>query len=235
MSIETLAFLTGLLGSLHCMIMCGPLVMSLPLRGNSWSSGLIQRLIYQLGRILTYSAFGFIAGSIGKGFNILGLQQLLSLTSGLFLIAIALIHFTGNRMNKFSSLQFRIVKPIASKMGQLLSRPYGSLFAGTLHGLLPCGMVYMAIAASLNTGSPVSGGKFMFFFGLGTTPLLLLVSLTPLFLRKFKVPQLIIPALFLLTGLFLISRGLNLSIPHITSPVITGQSISPGKSIPVCR
>src|SRR5690606_6814818 len=88
-----------------------------------------------------------------------------------------------------------------------------------LHGLIPCGMVYMAIAGSLSTGSSLSGATFMFYFGLGTTPLLLLTSLLPLFLRKFRMPRMVLPALFLVAGMVLVVRGLNLEVPHLSSPV----------------
>ena len=87
----------------------------------------------------------------------------------------------------------------------------------------------MAIAASLNTGSPIDGSKFMFFFGLGTTPLLLLASLMPFVIRKLKAPKLLIPVFFLVSGFFLISRGLNLDIPYISSPV------NMDNSAPVCK
>ena len=228
MSILALAFFTGLFGGIHCIVMCGPLVMALPLSEKSWWFSFIQRFLYQFGRILTYSAFGFLAGFIGSGFNILGLQQVLSLTTGIVLLSIALFHFRDKKPNRFSRFQVKMVAPLASLMGKWLSKPYGGLFAGALHGLLPCGMVYMAIAASLNSASPFEGSKFMFFFGLGTTPLLVLASLTPLFLRKFKAPRLMIPALYLVAGLFLISRGLNLQIPYISSPVMMNTSA------PVC-
>ena len=229
MNTASVAFLMGLFGGLHCIVMCGPLVMSLPLSEKSRWISLVQRLLYQFGRILTYAAFGFLAGFIGSGFNILGLQQILSLTTGVILILIAFFHFGGKKSNRFTRLQTKMVAPIATQMGKWLSKPYGGLFAGALHGLLPCGMVYMAIAASLNAGTPIEGSKFMFFFGLGTTPLLLLASLSPLFIRKFRAPKLLIPVLFLIAGFFLIARGSNLNIPHITSPVVTDNSV------PVCR
>lgn len=229
MNNETLAFFTGLFGGMHCVAMCGPLVMALPAMGNTWWLNLIQRLLYQFGRILTYSALGFLAGFIGSSFNVLGLQQILSLTTGLFLITAALLHFSGKKINGYTQFQFRIVTPIASQMGRWLTKPYGGLFAGALHGLLPCGMVYMAIAASLNTGSPVDGSRFMLFFGLGTTPLLLFASVTPLFLKKLKAPGLMVPVLFLIAGLFLVSRSLNLDIPYISAPVIINHPS------PVCK
>lgn len=223
MSITALAFFTGLFGSLHCAAMCGPLVMSLPLVGNTWWFNFIQRILYQSGRILMYSIFGFIAGSIGKGFDILNLQQLLSLISGTLLVGIAISHFSGKSNMKFNKLQSSIVNPVASLIGRWLSKPYGGLFAGAVHGLLPCGMVYMALAASLNTGTAFAGSKFMLYFGLGTTPMLLLASLTPVLLRRFRAPKLMLPVLFIITGIFLISRGLNLDVPYISAPVIKGN------------
>lgn len=227
MSYQSLAFFTGLLGSLHCIVMCGPLVMSIPFQGDVWFS-LMQKIIYQFGRILTYSILGFLAGSLGSLFNILGLQQFLSLTSGILLVVIAFFHFSGKKAgnNKFYQ---KIFSPLASLMGRWMSKPYGGLFAGILHGLIPCGMVYMAIAGSLNTGSSLSGSEFMFYFGLGTTPLLLLASVIPVFLRKFKAPRLLIPIMFLIAGSLLISRSLNLNVPYLSSPVIENNEA------PVCN
>lgn len=224
MNFETLAFFTGVFGSLHCVAMCGPLVMALPVGENAWWFNLIQRLLYQFGRILTYSVFGFLVGFIGTGFNILGMQQLLSLITGLFLIMLALFHFSGKKITWFNNFQVKMVTPVASLMGRWFSKPYGGFFAGTLHGLLPCGMVYMALAASLNAGSPMEGSKFMFFFGLGTTPLLLLTSAIPVFLRRFRPPALMIPALFFVAGAFLVVRGMNLEIPYVSSPVLINST-----------
>jgi sulfite exporter TauE/SafE len=224
MSNESLAFFTGLLGSLHCAAMCGPLVMSLPLSGTNWWFNLLQRLLYQSGRILTYSIFGLISGILGSGMNVLGLQQSLALISGFLLISIAVFHFSGIKTSRFNLIQAKMLSPIAKHIGQWLSKPYGGLFAGALHGLIPCGMVYMAVAASLNTASPTAGAEFMFFFGLGTTPLLLLASLAPLFLRKFKAPRLMLPVVFFIAGAFLIIRGLNVDVPFISMPVNTDPS-----------
>lgn len=227
MSYQSLAFFTGLFGSLHCMVMCGPLVMSIPFQGDVWFS-LMQKIIYQFGRILTYSVLGFLAGSLGGLFNILGLQQFLSLTTGIILLAVAFFHFSGKKAGRLNKFYQTIFSPLASVMGKWMSKPYGGLFAGILHGLIPCGMVYMAIAGSLNTGSSLAGSEFMFYFGLGTTPLLLLASVIPVFLRKFRAPRLLIPLMFFIAGSFLISRSLNLNIPYLSSPVIENSQA------PVC-
>lgn len=229
MSNEKLAFFIGLFGSLHCMVMCGPLVMSLPFAGRNFWYALIQKILYQSGRILTYSILGYAAGAIGRGFDILHLQQLLSITTGVLLIGIAFYHFFGKGRNGAGRLYIAFITPLASQMANWLSKPYGGLFAGTLHGLIPCGMVYMAIAGSLNTASAVSGAKFMLYFGLGTTPLLVLASFVPLALRKIGIPKMMFPILFFVSGALLLSRGLNLDIPYISMPVI-GQ-----ETVPFCK
>lgn len=227
MNYQSLAFFTGLFGSLHCVAMCGPLVMSVPFPGNVWFS-LLQKIIYQLGRILTYALIGFAAGSVGSLFNILGLQQSLSFVSGILLINIAAYHFAGRKTTS-SKTYLKLIGPLMSFMGRWMSKPYGGLIAGSLHGLIPCGMVYMALAGSLNTGSAYAGSEFMFYFGLGTTPLLMLTSFIPIVLRRFRAPRLMIPALFLVAGILLVNRSLNLQIPYLSSPVISS------KDAPICN
>lgn len=219
MSYQSLAFFTGLFGSLHCVMMCGPLVMSIPFTGHLWFS-LFQKFMYQLGRVLTYSLLGFLAGSIGSLFNILGLQQALSFLTGILLIAIALYHFFGQKSIS-NNAYLKLIAPLISFLGRWMSKPYGGLVAGSLHGLIPCGMVYMAIAGSLNAGSALAGSEFMLFFGLGTTPLLILSSFMPIVLRRFRAPKMMIPAFFFIAGVFLVGRSLNVNIPYISSPVIS--------------
>lgn len=218
MSSEALGFFIGLFGSLHCASMCGPLVMALPLAGMAWWLVILQRALYQLGRILTYAILGIFVGFAGRGLHILGLQQVLSFITGFFLIAIALYHFSNERV-EFGRLHMLIVTPIASLIGKWLAKPFGGLFAGMLHGLLPCGMVYMALAGSLSTASALTGSKFMFFFGLGTTPLLLIVSLLPMAFKRFKAPAAMLPVLYAVAGMFMLARGFNMDIPFVAEPV----------------
>ena len=218
MSYQSLAFFTGLFGSLHCLVMCGPLVMSIPFQGGMWFS-LLQKIIYQGGRVLTYTLLGAVAGSIGSLFNLVGWQQALSLVTGALLVGVAVSHFMRSQWQPLNGFYNRIFSPLVRRLGKLLSKPYGSLFAGFLHGLIPCGMVYVAIAGSLNAGTAVQGAEFMLYFGLGTTPMLLLVSLFSSFLRGFRAPRFMLPAIFMIAGSLLIIRSLNVDIPYITSPV----------------
>lgn len=219
MNYQSLAFFTGLFGSLHCVVMCGPLVMSVPFTGSIWFS-LLQKFIYQIGRILTYSLLGFVAGSVGSLFNILGLQQILSFVSGVLLILIAIYHFSGHKRTP-NKTYLKLIGPLAKFLGRWMSKPYGGFVAGSLHGFIPCGMVYMAVAGSLNTGSAFAGSEFMLYFGLGTTPLLMLTTFIPVVMRRFRAPQVLIPALFLVAGILLISRSLHLQIPYVSAPVLS--------------
>lgn len=221
MNYQSLAFFTGFFGSLHCIVMCGPLVMAMPFRGNAWHSA-FQKLIYQFGRIFTYAILGLLAGSLGSVFNILGLQQAISFVSGIILLLIAYYQFTGKTGISTKPYQ-TFITPLLTLLGRLMGKSYGGLFAGMLHGLIPCGMVYMAIAGSLNVGSALKGSEFMLYFGLGTTPLLMLSSFIPLALRRFRTPRLLIASLFAIGGLFLIVRSLNLDIPFVSSPVLTKE------------
>jgi uncharacterized protein len=215
MSWTALAFFTGLFGSLHCVAMCGPLAMAMPFRHTDPFSLILQRLLYQIGRIAVYSFLGLVAGLIGSGFNILGMQQALSLTTGVAMLMIAGSHFLGKKHLKLNRLLSRMVTPLVNLMSRYLSRPYGGLFAGALNGVLPCAMVYAALAGSLNADSVADGTRFMFFFGLGTTPLMLLASFAPLlFRRRLNIPR-ITPYLLLITAIWLIGRGSNLHLTHL--------------------
>lgn len=227
MSYQSLAFFTGLFGSLHCMVMCGPLVMALPFPGDVWYS-LIRKLIYQAGRIGTYTLLGLVAGTFGGIFNILGLQQVLSLVSAATLIIIAITHFSESRKTLFYITFFT---RLAAYMAKWLGKPYGGLIAGALHGLIPCGMVYMAIAGSVNTGTALKGAIFMAYFGLGTTPLLLLASILPLVARRFKAPKFFIPVMMMIAGILLIIRSLNADISYLNSPVSENKDVSTCQNI----
>ena len=221
MNLNTLAFFTGLFGSLHCVAMCGPLVMALPTSQHSVWYALVQKLLYQAGRILTYVSIGLFFGWIGQSFNILGWQQAISITTGIILLTIAFTHFTKRKMSGIERLQLKMVGPLSRSMGKLLAKPYGGFFAGMLNGILPCGMVYLALAGAVNAGSIMAGAGFMFFFGLGTTPLMLTAAVAGMFLRRWARLRFskILPYLTLVMGIWFLLRGAELAIPYL-SPAI---------------
>lgn len=220
MSSNYLAFFMGLLGSLHCVAMCGPLLMALP-SGTEHKKIIFNRVIYQIGRVLTYSILGLFIGIISNGVEYKGWQQALSIFSGVLLISMALITFFGSRSSGLIKVQQKLFAPLFKKIGYWLYKPGGNLIAGALNGFLPCGMVYMALATALNTGSAVGGATFMLLFGLGTMPLLLLTGITGSYIKKmipFKLSTWL-PTLFVVMGVWFILRGSNLDIPFL-SPLI---------------
>ncbi|MEI6411389.1 MAG: sulfite exporter TauE/SafE family protein, partial [Bacteroidota bacterium] len=170
--------LLGLAGSLHCVGMCGPLVLALPLDAAGKRHVIGQMLLYHSGRILMYATLGILFGLLGKGIALAGFQKVLSITAGLLMIVMAFAAW------RFEQLVARIPgfgtfsQRVKTQMGRML-RQNGAkaLFTmGMLNGLLPCGMVYAALAGAIASFGGVEGGLFMLIFGVGTLPLLLAVS-----------------------------------------------------------
>jgi uncharacterized protein len=210
MSYQALAFFTGLFGSLHCIAMCGPLMMVMPFQQHTMASLLLQRVLYQVGRIFVYVLLGALAGIAGLQFQSLGFQNGVSIISGIILILAAIAHFMP--IKSFVKMRFKFSLPnvLITLLGKFLTKPYGSVFAGAINGLLPCGMVYMAIAGSLSMPSVSESMIFMLFFGLGTTPLMLLAAIAPLFFKRRLRLSAVTPYLFLLVGFWLCLRGSSL-------------------------
>lgn len=211
----------GLFGSIHCAFMCGPLLLAI--QGSqelTWKIAL-NKLFYQVGRILTYGIFGIVLGMVGKIASIQGWQMGLSLFTGIILLIIGLVQLFKIKNEGFIKLQMRFVRPIAKIMGRWLYRPGGSFFAGVLNGILPCGMLYMAAAAAMNTSSSLTSFYFMIMFGLGTLPLLLVFSFLGNFIRTYFKMNFSkwLPFLYILMGIWFLLRGANLDIPYL-SPLL---------------
>lgn len=221
MSYQYFAFFMGLFGSVHCAVMCGPLLFAV--QGNhelTWKIA-VNKILYQVGRILTYGIYGIALGLIGRIASIQGWQMGLSIFTGLILLVIGLVQLFKFRNQDFIKLQTRFVQPIAKLMGRWLYRPGGSFFAGVLNGILPCGMLYMAAAAAMNTESSLTSFYFMVMFGLGTLPLLLIFSFLGNFIRTFFKMNFSkwLPFLYILMGIWFLLRGANLDIPYL-SPLL---------------
>lgn len=211
----------GLFGSIHCAVMCGPLLLAI--QGSqelTWKIAL-NKLFYQVGRILTYGIFGIVLGLVGKIASIQGWQMGLSLFTGIILLIIGLVQLFKIKNEGFIKLQMRFVQPIAKIMGRWLYRPGGSFFAGVLNGILPCSMLYMAAAAAMNTSSSLTSFYFMIMFGLGTLPLLLVFSFLGNFIRTYFKMNFSkwLPFLYILMGIWFLLRGANLDIPYL-SPLL---------------
>jgi len=215
MTYAYLAFFTGIFGSFHCVAMCGPLLAAMPYVGHSAWKVLFQIIIYQIGRILMYGLLGMAAGFIGSGFNFIGLQQTLSAVTGIALILIGLSHFGTIKMAKPTIGSTMFYRTIVRLLGQYINKPLGGFAAGAINGLLPCGIIYIALGQAINLPEAWQASEFMLIFGLGTTPLLLITAMFPVVFRKTRLYMGFLPILFLLSGSILLARGLNVNIPYV--------------------
>ncbi len=217
------AFILGLVGSLHCAGMCGPLALALPVSSGGPRRFLLSRLAYNVGRVLTYCVLGALFGLVGKSLVVIGLQRWTSIALGLLLL-----------VGLFSSRRLSLWKPVAwlleslkRRMAFLLQRrsTFSLGFLGALNGLLPCGLVYVACAGATASGSSGAGAAYMTAFGLGTVPMLLAISfsdrLVPVVWRGHL--RKVVPLAVCLLASLLILRGMGLGIPYL-SPDLAGPS-----------
>ncbi|MFQ5498984.1 MAG: sulfite exporter TauE/SafE family protein [Candidatus Zixiibacteriota bacterium] len=214
------AFVVGLFGSVHCLGMCGPIALALPQRDKAITNFAVGRLIYNLGRIVTYSMMGVLVGVIGQRINLAGYQQALSVTVGVVILIIVLApqRFIGRLTptGLFDAV-FARLKQSWQKLFRAGSIP-ALLAIGILNGFLPCGLVYVALAGAATTGNIATGVAYMFVFGLGTLPAMLATSLAggvvgSTFRRT--LTRAIRPMIAVLAVLF-IMRGMSLGIPYLS-------------------
>jgi uncharacterized protein len=220
MTILLSALVLGIMGSFHCAGMCGPIAIALPLHGNTVLQKIFGGTLYNLGRILTYGIMGALFGMLGQGIHLLGFQQKVSVVMGALMIISVLFPALFRNRFSFEKSWFSFVGMLKKSIGQMFSiRSFSSLFfIGLLNGLLPCGLVYIAIAGAIGTGSAVQGTLYMILFGLGTIPMMLGISVAGnmmgLALRT-RINKLI-PVLVVVVGLLFILRGLDLGIRYLS-------------------
>ena len=218
----SIAFALGLLGSLHCAAMCGPLMLALPVPAGGPARFVMGRVLYQCGRIITYGALGLMAGLAGRSLLLAGFQRWLSIALGVAVLA-------GFLLSKKAAVAAPVVRLVAAlkvAMGaQLRQRTFRSLLLlGLLNGLLPCGLVYVALAGAAARAHPFAGLGYMLVFGLGTLPTMLGISfsgrLFPAGIRL-RLRRAIPIGVCVLAGL-LILRGLSLGIPYVSPDLTSG-------------
>lgn len=214
------AFIFGLISSLHCIGMCGPIAMMLPVDHSNEAKKVTQIITYHLGRLSAYAIIGLIFGLLGRGFFLAGLQQKMSIFIGLAMITVVLIPEKVFSKYNFSKPVYKVISKVKFKLGnQFKNRSYKSLFTiGLLNGFLPCGMVYVALFGAIAMQSAGFGILYMLLFGLGTIPLMTIVvyihSLIRLPFRN-KI-QKAIPYVAVIIGVLFILRGLGLGIPYVS-------------------
>lgn len=213
------AIVFGLLGSFHCIGMCGPIAFMLPVDRDKPVKKFFQILSYHFGRLLTYSLIGLLFGFLGKGFYFFGFQQQLSIIVGVSMILVILFPKIFQKLS-FSKNISKIIFKIKNSLGKELKKKGNDTFftIGFLNGFLPCGLVYMAIFGALATSNEFSGALYMFLFGLGTIPLMTAVVYLGSFAKgNFrKNIQKAIPIMVIFIGSLFILRGLGLGIPFVS-------------------
>ncbi len=228
MNIEILAALAiGFFGSFHCIGMCGPIALALPVSSKSNFSFFNGRILYNIGRIISYSLMGGLFGLIGMKFKLWGFQQSLSIILGVLILIFILIPSKyRSKLYAFGIIQ-KIINPLKIKISSLFKKnnPASLLLIGILNGFLPCGFVYIGLAGAMAAGGILNGILFMALFGFGTFPAMFAVSVFGKFISlnfRRKLSRLT-PIFALLLAAIFILRGLNLGIPYV-SPKMSSTS-----------
>ncbi len=214
------ALLFGLLSSLHCVGMCGPIALMLPV-GNSKGIAKYSRIaLYHLGRLSAYAGIGLLFGLLGRGLFLAGIQQQLSIVIGVAMILVSLVSEKSLGKYDVSKPIFLLLSKLKTALGALFkSRSLPSFFTiGMLNGLLPCGMVYVALFGAIAMQTAALGSLYMLFFGLGTLPLMGSISIVSdcISLRSRNKIQQLIPVFAIVLGLLFIVRGLGMGIPYVS-------------------
>ena len=214
------AFILGLISSLHCVGMCGPIAMVLPVDRNHEVKKVIQIVLYHLGRITSYSILGILFGVLGRGLFLAGFQQKMSIWVGVLMIVVVLVPEKVFAQYNFSKPVFKWISQLKSALGQTLKKKtYPSFYTiGLLNGLLPCGLVYVALFGALAQQDITLSMLYMSLYGLGTIPMMSMVVYVSQWLT---VPvrsriQKIIPVVTMVIGTLFILRGLGLDIPFLS-------------------
>lgn len=214
--------MTGIVGSLHCIGMCGPIAIALPLGNKSWFNRVLGGLTYNTGRIITYGLLGAIFGLLGQGIEMAGLQQWASILLGIAMILSIVAPALFRGKVKFEQFFFGYAGKMISSFRKLFAiNSIPSLFfIGLLNGLLPCGLVYIAIAGAINTNDLFNGIFYMIIFGIGTIPIMLAIPLLGnmvgnAFRKRYSK---VLSGFIILLGIIFILRGLSLGIPYISPP-----------------
>lgn len=225
-----LAVSMGLIASFHCVGMCGPIALALPVHKGSRAQQITGVLAYNAGRALTYAMFGMAIGTLGASLAWLGMLRYASMAVGAAMLGYVFWPAGLEQRLHMPVFWQKAISRLKQNMGFYLKRNDlpGILLLGMLNGAIPCGMVYMALISSVATGSPWGGGVFMALFGLGTMPAMLALAMarqqfTPALRTRMRK---LTPVLVAIAGIWLVARGIMTSYPE---PARTSAGIT------ICR
>lgn len=229
-------FLLGAAGSLHCIGMCGPLSLALPLRTQNQLQKFLSLLSYQMGRIVTYAFLGLLVGAIGRPLQWGQYQQIFSIVMGSLILIVAIGYARRLYFFQLPGLThfYTSVQNLISSRLKAAKGPLGFAGLGMANGLLPCGLVYVALASTLSIGNMIDSVGFMASFGAGTLPAMMLVGYSGQLIRPHTRAafQKVVPYFIMALGVLLILRGLNLGIPYI-SPQLPANPTDPAQCNPI--
>ena len=214
------AFIFGILGSFHCIGMCGPIAFMLPVSRDDQAKKFLQVMLYHLGRLVAYSIIGLAFGLVGKSLNLFGFQQQLSIGVGILMLLMVLLPLFKVKGPNFSNSMSKAISRIRSSLGQALKKKTPDTFftIGFLNGFLPCGLVYMAVFGAVASGGLLQGSLYMILFGAGTIPLMTTAVYSKGLLNR--IPQRkvrrMVPVFVAVVGILFILRGSGLGIPYIS-------------------
>jgi len=220
MTILISALILGLMGSFHCLGMCGPIAFILPVDRNNKTKMAVQTILYHLGRMTAYGLIGFVFGYLGKGISLVGFQQKISLIMGILMVVLAFVPASKVLRLKPLSGWNKFVYFVKNSLGNYLQKrsTIGFYVIGFFNGLLPCGLVYIALVGAMATGDPYLGALYMIIFGLGTAPMMTLAIYLGNFVSvkvRNKINKMI-PYAVAFVGILFILRGLNLGIMFVS-------------------
>ncbi|RYJ42980.1 sulfite exporter TauE/SafE family protein [Flavobacterium beibuense] len=229
------ALLLGLISSLHCMGMCGPIAMMLPVDRTNETKKTIQILLYHTGRLLAYGSLGIIFGLLGRGLYLAGMQQNVAIASGIIMITIIAVPEKKFAKYNFSKPIYRVISSVKSSLGsQFRKKSNKAIFiTGLLNGFLPCALVYAALFGAITMQNALFGGLYMVLYGIGTIPMMSVVVYVSNMLTSPLRNKLnsFIPYAVAIIGAFFILRGLGLGIPYL-SPETNSLFV---QEIPHCK
>lgn len=214
------ALILGLLSSLHCIGMCGPIAIMLPVGRDNPAQKVFHIILYHLGRITAYSSLGLVFGVIGKGLYLAGMQQQLSIIAGIIMIVIAMVPEKQFANYNFSKPVYIVISKVKSSLGKQFTKTSNTAFymTGLFNGFLPCGMVYAALFGSIAMQNPMGGIAYMALYGIGTIPMMSAVIYVSGFMSGQWRNKLVkaVPYVAVFIGMLFIVRGLGLGIPFIS-------------------
>ncbi|MFN3968766.1 sulfite exporter TauE/SafE family protein [Flavobacterium sp.] len=214
------ALIFGLVSSLHCIGMCGPIAMMLPVDRNNPTKKALQILLYHAGRLTSYATLGLLFGLLGKGLYLAGMQQRFSIVLGILMILIAIIPDRIFAQYNFSKPIYSVISKVKSSLGNQFKRKTPDAFftIGIFNGLLPCGLVYAALFGAIAMQNVTLGMAYMLLYGLGTIPLMsAVVYVSSILSMPFRSKwQRMVPLITVIIGVLFIMRGMGLDIAYVS-------------------